>query len=182
MKSRMILLLVSFSLMFSITLLAGDLGDHHFALEAGWISFTDSDIKDADVDSDLFLGLKGYTQVYPRVYLGGELGYANPSEKGLELTYIPVEFNVKYLFEELAPNVYADLGAGLSYNYAKFEVNGHKDNDWMFGGQVFGNLNYVVTNDIFLGLNGKYQITEDFDDGDSDLSNWRIGAQIGIMF
>jgi hypothetical protein len=61
--------------------------------------------------------------------------------------------------------------------------------DWLFGGQFFIDLNYKF-NQWFLGINAKYQITEDFEewghpyglDLDHNLNNWRIGGQIGFWF
>ena len=80
------------------------------------------------------------------------------------------------------------LGAGISYNYFKIEANRIDEyaDDWLFGGQFFADLNYMMTKEWFLGINGKYQITEDleFDNIDTKTSadNWRVGAQIGFMF
>jgi hypothetical protein len=33
-----------------------------------------------------------------------------------------------------------------------------------------------------IGLNAKYQATEDFNDEDLDLNDFRVGVQMGIMF
>jgi hypothetical protein len=55
------------------------------------------------------------------------------------------------------------------------------DDEWLFGGQFFVDVNYKVDN-IFFGANLKYQITEEYDDIDTDFSNFRIGAQIGLLF
>jgi hypothetical protein len=81
------------------------------------------------------------------------------------------------------------LGAGISYNYMELEASALgasvNEDDWLFGGQVFMELN-LEFNQFYFGLNGKYQITEDMEiddiDTDTNANNWRVGAQIGIKF
>jgi hypothetical protein len=42
-------------------------------------------------------------------------------------------------------------------------------------------LNYTM-NQFFIGVNTKYQLTEDFKDFNYNYNNWRIGGQLGVMF
>jgi len=168
------------------------LGVGNLALKVDYIDFTDNDLEDADLDSGLYLGIEGFREVSPNLYLGLELGYAVniegefdieffSDEPDLDLTYIPVEVNLKYA-TELSPHFIIDFGAGLSYNYAEIEVEGYDDEDeWLFGGQFFVDLNYTF-DAFFLGISGKYQITEEGDDLDVSFDNWRIGGQIGFFF
>jgi len=87
------------------------------------------------------------------------------------------------------PNFVIDLGAGISYNYIKEEATasalGNTESasidDWLFGGQFFVDMNYTI-DQFFIGINGKYQLTEDFKDFNYSYNNWRVGGQIGIMF
>jgi hypothetical protein len=82
-----------------------------------------------------------------------------------------------------------DFGAGVSYNWMKEEFSGRNisspGDDWLWGGQFFAALNYKIDR-FFIGINGKYQLTEDFEinDNETDVNanNWRIGGQVGIMF
>lgn len=105
-----------------------------------------------------------------------------------EVTFVPIELNLKYAFDA-APNFVVDLGAGASYNYikGKLTVDGISgdENDWLLGGQVFADLNYR-SGAFFLGINAKYQTTEDFEIKNTGYklsgNNWRVGGQIGIMF
>jgi hypothetical protein len=114
-----------------------------------------------------------------------------------EFEYIPVEFNGKYVIEP-EPNLVIGFGGGLSFNHVDADVKllfrtdspvsgtsvfalSESDDEWLFGGQFFVDVNYKVDN-IFFGANLKYQITEEYDDIDTDFSNFRIGAQIGLLF
>jgi hypothetical protein len=165
------------------------LGNSNVAVKLDYIQFTDGNLKDADVDTGLYLGLEGYGRIVDNLYLGAEVGFAQPDGKiGIldsELTYVPIELNLKYAINA-SPDLVIDIGGGGSYNYGKFRISGSGiDNssvdDWLFGGQVFADLNYKISA-FFIGINGKYQITEDFKDFDFHCSNWRIGGQIGVSF
>ena len=185
------------------------LGLGNIALKVDYIDFTDSTLEDLDLDTSVYGGLEMYGQVAPGLYLGAEVGYTNPDEETTftvfdpflgpvtveletEITYVPIELNLKYAIEA-APNLVFDFGAGVSMNYAELEVEGSalgvtvndSEDDWLFGGQFFADLNYKF-GQFFIGVNAKYQITEDLEindiDTDVDLSNWRVGGQIGIIF
>src|SRR4030042_6514622 len=165
------------------------LGAGNVALKLDYISFTESELKDAEVDTGFYIGLEAYGEITPNLYLGAEVGYANPDGSvgivDTEATFVPIELNLKYAFKA-APNLAIDIGAGVSYNFAKVETTASalgislsdSEEDWLFGGQFFVVLNYTV-NQFFIGVNAKYQLTEDFSDGDVSFSNWRIGGQVG---
>ena len=152
------------------------LGLGNIAVKADYISFTEGDWKDLDVENGFYVGLEGYGQIAPNLYLGAEVGYANPDGEvsffdpffgrvnvDTELTYVPVELNLKYAIEA-APNLVMDFGAGVSYNYTKVEISAlgisADEDDWLFGGQFFADLNYKI-GQFFIGINAKYQMTED---------------------
>jgi hypothetical protein len=169
------------------------LGAGNLALKVDYISFTEDDLEDLDVDSGLYLGLEGFGEVTPNLYLGLEVGYAFvqsgdffdvdlfDNKLDVDLTYVPVEVNLKYA-AEVSPQFVIDFGAGVSYNYAKIDVEHYGDEDeWLFGGQCFVDLNYTF-DAFFLGINGKYQLTEEGDDFDVSFDNWRVGGQIGFCF
>lgn len=195
MKRLTLLCLISAFLMTSTVVLAQEkapLGVGNLALKVDYIAFTENDLEDADIDSGLYLGIEGFGEVTPNLYLGLEVGYAVnvegefdieffSDEPDVDLTYIPVEVNLKYA-AEVSPHFIIDFGAGVSYNYAEIEVEGYDDEDeWLLGGQFFVDLNYTF-DAFFLGINGKYQITEEGDDLDVSFDNWRIGGQIGFFF
>ena len=166
------------------------LGAGNLAVKVDYIQFTEDDLEDADVDSGLYLGVEGFAELVSNVYLGAEVGYAFiqsgdffeiDDRLDVDLTYVPVEVNLKYA-AELSPQFIIDVGAGLSYNYAKIDVQDYGDEDeWLFGGQCFVDLNYTFDT-FFLGINGKYQLTEEGDDLETNFDNWRIGGQIGFFF
>ena len=205
MKKVMLLCLIGAFLMTSTVVSAQEkalLGVGNLALKVDYIAFTENDLEDLDVDSGLYLGIEGYGEITPNLYLGLEVGWTNPDGDfhdiaDTELTYMPVELNLKYAVE-VSPQFIIDFGAGVSYNYAKIEADtavgtfedietGEElgssvdESEWLFGGQFFVDLNYTF-DQFFLGINGKYQLTEEGDDLPVNFDNWRIGGQIGFFF
>jgi hypothetical protein len=162
------------------------LGTGNLAVKLDWIKFTDGDLKDVDVDSGFYIGLEGYGEIAQNWYLGMEAGWANPTGNvgsfDTDWTYVPIELNAKYA-AAVAESVVFDLGGGISYNYGKFKMAGDGLSDWMFGGQVFMDLNFTI-DQFFLGISGKYQFSQKFDKEGMEFSpnNWRLGGQIGVMF
>ena len=191
MKKLFLLVLVSVIVMTSTAVYAAQkapLGLGNIALKLDYIGFTDDVVKDTDVDQGLLIAIEGYGQVVPNLYLGMEVGYTNPEGNVLgvdtELTFVPIELNLKYAIPA-SPNLVFDLGAGVSYSWvdekASFGGISASADDWLVGGQFFADMNYT-SGGFFIGINGKYQITEDIKDGNYDYNNWRIGGQIGITF
>lgn len=201
--------LLIFSLILTFCLLSAPLyaaekaplGFGNLAVKIDYINFTEGDMEDLDVDKGLYIGLEGYGEIMPALYLGVEAGYTKPEGKvhafipdldvvrvDTEFTYVPIELNLKYAIP-VNPYMVIDLGAGVSYNYAKMKVSADgfsgDEDDWLFGGQFFTDIVYKM-GQVFISLNGKYQITENikFNDIDTDVNanNWRVGGQIGIMF
>jgi len=177
------------------------LGAGNLALKVDYIHFTEDFLNDADVDNGLYVGLEAYSEipdVLPNLYVGMEAGYTNPQgdldvlgiHVDTETTFVPIELNLKYAIKA-APNLVIELGGGPSLSYAAVEASAPEfgasvdDDDWLWGGQFFANLNYKL-NQFFIGINAKYQITGDYQIGDFDTdvsgTNWRIGGQVGIMF
>ena len=171
------------------------LGIVNFGVKVDYISFTDDFLKDADVDTGVYLGAEIYSIILPYFYLGLEAGYSNPSGTyrdpilgniDTELTYVPIELNAKAAFEP-AKNLAIDLGGGVSVNYA--EIKGSilgvpvTEDDWLWGGQVFADINYIVGGVVYIGINGKYKFAEKgIKDYDVTLNNWMVGGQIGVKF
>jgi opacity protein-like surface antigen len=139
-----------------------------------------------NLDIDPFGGLGAYAT----------LRYGGVDEvEGTEddINFLPVELNLKYAMEA-ASHFVVDFGAGLSYSYVELDrpiyfllnentVTSRTEtrDEWLFGAQVFADVTYKIRW-FSIGVNAKYQITEEFKDADFDLSNWRLGAQIGIIF
>jgi hypothetical protein len=194
MKKIFLLLIIIGVIMTSSTVFAAEklpLGEGNIAVKLDWIKFTDDGLGDVDADSGFYIGLEGYGMVVDDLYLGLEAGYTNPDGKAgpydFKLTFVPVELNLKYAVEA-APQLIFDIGAGLSYSYGKVKVSDSSESDWLFGGQFFADLNYTFSQ-FFIGISGKYQITENISDTDHfhtgeniKCNNWRIGGQIGVMF
>jgi|APFre7841882630_1041343.scaffolds.fasta_scaffold101418_1 hypothetical protein len=164
------------------------LGNGNFAVKLNYIAFTDSHFSEGDNENvGSYLGLEGYGKITPNVYLGGEIGTAtNINFGGEEISFVPLELNVKYA-KEAARDFVVDFGAGLSYSSVKiqntplFGVAQESRSDWVWGGQVFADLTYKIQR-FCIGVNGKYQITQDFNNENIDLSNYRLGVQLGMVF
>lgn len=178
------------------------------ALKVSRVNFTNTDLEDNDVDYGTYLGLEAYMQLISNLYIGGEIGYAKPdgkveykvvsmgrtfdAKRETDLTFTPVEMNIKYVFREFIPRLSFDVGTGLSMIYVEREETTTEyifldvnkttvsEDDWIFGGQVFMNANFALEENVFLGIHGKYQVTaKSFYE---DFNNWRIGGQLGFRF
>jgi opacity protein-like surface antigen len=178
------------------------LGKGNVALKVDYFSFTDDVFDDIELEDGVYVGLEGSFAIAPNLYLAAEAGWAGtsnddeidilgrPVDVDIDVTYVPVELNLKYAVE-FSPRWVFGIGAGVSYNYFEIEADLDRDSadkdDWLWGGQVFADLNYKMGS-WFFGINGKYQMTEEIEVGDDDLetdtnaNNWRLGAQIGLMF
>jgi outer membrane protein W len=178
------------------------LGISNFALKVDYINFTDDVFENIDLDNGIYVGLEGYYAIMPNIYLGMETGWAgaeNDDKIGnlkvdIDVTYIPIELNLKYM-AEIAPQWVLGVGAGISYNYFEIEANNidRDADDWVFGGQIFAEINYKMNDVWFLGLETKYQWTDDIEfndfgvnerdfDTSTSADNWRIGARVGFVF
>ena len=153
----------------------------------------------------VYIGYEAYGAVMPNFYLGGEVGWTGPSNDQTvvfpreivnihtDLTYVPIEVNFKYA-AEVSPQLVWDLGAGFSYNYFNADVHSGglsaNQSDWVWGGQLFGDLTYKLGNQWYVGINAKYQVAQDITlhvSGtdvmtNTAATNWRIGGQIGMNF
>jgi len=167
------------------------LGYGNIAVKLDYFSLDDKVFQGAKEDGGISLGLEIYGQIVSGLYVGYELAWATqsadfPNNAKVEITYVPMELNLKYIFG-FGRSFRWDIGGGLSYNYGEHKVTSTgtptptKANDWMGGGQVFTNLNWVIRN-TFIGIDLKYQITRDFKKTDFSFDNYRIGAHIGWMF
>lgn len=169
------------------------LGNGNIALKFSYISFTDEYFDSGS--GGVYIGIDGYMRLDRNwnfmgkpmhLYLGGEFGTAKNTRIFDDVQIVPVEINVK-LANKLSQNLVAGYGAGLSYCYGEvtenqiFSGSRTERDDWLIGGQVFADLTYKI-GFFSVGCNAKYQITEDFKDGGVDLSNWKLGAQVGMLF
>jgi hypothetical protein len=208
-----------FAMVAVVALLAGSaqaeqrypLGFGNFAVKVDYLRFTDSEMDDLGVANAPYIGAEFYFPVWnPNFYLGIESGYAWSSgdrtvtfftvgglpvdvKYDIDVDYVPIELNAKYVFEWCNTWTLA-FGGGVSYNYFNLDASasidgGNRgfagDSDWLFGGQFFADLNYKM-GPWFMGANIKYQITEDISfrgfDTDVSASNFRVGGQLGYMF
>ena len=182
------------------------LGNSNIALKIDYISFTDDAFDELDIKDGVYVGLESYAMTtVPNLYFGLEAGWAGAKndhtvnlnsysyDTETTLNYVPIELNLKYVIPA-SPALVMALGAGVSYNYLEIEQDVGDINedvsDWVFGGQVFADLTYKMSNQWFVGINGKYQFTDDLNldirgedfETNARTDNWRVGAQVGLRF
>jgi len=180
------------------------------AVKVDYFHFTDSQIKSLNSQDGVYIGLESYKQLFcPNLYFGMAIGWAGPSGNvsGLvssavflptfasadsSIDYVPIELNVKYVIP-FSKCFNLAFGAGGSINYFSPTTNittpgavGHfSDSDWVWGGQFFGEMNYKFNN-WFIGVDVKYQVTEDLHlfgiDTQAGADNLRAGGRIGFTF
>jgi len=202
---KIVLLLVVISFILTTSVVYGAekvlIGNGNIALKMDYLHFTENALDDLDNADCFYVGLEAYNKITSNLYVGMEIGYASSEgsaqvintelirvKADTELTFVPIELNLKYALD-ITPRLVLDFGAGASYNWMKEEISARgrssSEDDWLWGGQFFAALNYKIDR-FFIGINGKYQLTEDFEinDNETDVNanNWRIGGQIGIMF
>jgi hypothetical protein len=141
------------------------LGNGNFALKLDYIGFTHSYFgRGGNQNDGLYVGLEGYGEILPNLYIGGEIGTAtNVAVGGEEISFYPLELNLKYAIKA-APNLVIDFGGGISYSFAELQYQvpfgplQQKREGWLFGGQFFTDLTYKIKW-FSIGLNAKYQVT-----------------------
>ena len=207
MRKILLLSLVLIFVFASTYLYAADkyaLGNANIALKVDYISFTEDIFDSVDLEDGIYIGIEGYYGITSNLYVGLEAGWAeteNDTTVNLlgdsfdvetDVTYVPVEVNLKYVIEA-SPQWRIALGAGVSYNWFDVEqdvCSECSESDWVFGGQVFADIAYKMNNRWFIGINGKYQFTDDIEfdiqgldiETETNANNWRVGAQAGLMF
>ncbi len=179
------------------------LGIADVAVKVDWFHFTDSSLGDLSLQNSVYVGLETYFAlacVCPNLYLGLEAGWAGPSndvnfgnrqfaDVDLNVNYVPIEFNAKYVFD-ITPCLKFDLGGGISANWFNLDVsvrrNSFSSSDWLFGGQFFSDINYRFAHNWFIGANVKYQLTQDIElngiNTNTSANNVRVGGQLGFIF
>jgi Outer membrane protein beta-barrel domain len=201
---KIVLFLVALSFIVTTSVAYGAekvlLGNGNIALKMDYLHFTENALDDLDNADCFYIGLEAYNKITSNLYVGMEVGYATSDGSGridsdservkvdTEITFVPIELNLKYAID-ITPRLVVDFGAGASYNYMKEDFTGRgvssPGDDWLWGGQFFTALNYKIDR-FFLGINAKYQLTENFEINDKETdvnaNNWRIGGQVGIMF
>ncbi len=164
------------------------MGNVQFGLKGDYIRFTHEDLKDTKIDKGGLGGAFLYLGVADGFYLGveGAGAYAEHKEGDLKLslTYVPIEANAKLVVKP-APWLALCVGGGGCYGHTKMEAElaGEKDDEkcWVWGGQGFAEAN-LLFGPFFIGANGKYQMTQKFEDADFNLNNWQVGGQLGFAF
>lgn len=182
MKKMNLCLILMIMLLAASPVFASDrapLGDSNAAIKLDYIRFSEQELEDVNLDTGAYIGFEYFKEIKANLYLGGEIGYSGIDGDDANATFIPGELNIKYSI--IAGILIVDLGAGLSCIYVDEEIASDSKESWLLGEQFFINLNMVSEN-IFWGLNTKYQLTSEPSNRDYDYSNWKIGAHVGMVF
>ncbi|MEN6441467.1 MAG: outer membrane beta-barrel protein [Syntrophobacter sp.] len=209
MVKRLSLVFVMLAMLFCVASPASSqtypLGDTNVALKVEYLRFMDDSIRELNAGDGIYVGIEAYKQLLlPNLYFGMQIGwggssgdvnvpwftYGEPISYSTDVNYVPIEFNVKYAIP-LDRCLILDFGSGFSINYFDITVkdnlwrNSGSENDWIFGGQFFVDLNYKYANWLF-GVGVKYQLTDTMSFGGTDTGisadNLRIGLQAGFTF
>lgn len=159
-------------------------------LKIDYIHFSDSILEDNDIEEGGYLALETNGRIFPRFYLGGEIGFSyidsSYDDTDTKLTFVPVEIHMRYRFE-LSRRFNLDIGAGVARCFYNVEIAAEttedgedSDKSSVWGAQASVDLNSKF-DWFYIGANAKYQITEDITD-DINLNNYRVGVQFGIAF
>jgi hypothetical protein len=176
------------------------LGTGGVRVKMAYLGFTDSTLDDYRIDHPTYFGAEAYWQVHSRLFVGGEIGYANDDSSAVirvdgtlrradtEITYVPIEFNLINI-TPCGKNLQTRFGIGVSYSYVHIEsdpppggimMKSSDDSDeWLLGGQLFADISYYINN-FFFGIDVKLQITKDWDE--EDYTNGRVGGHLGWRF
>jgi len=155
-------------------------------------------------DRKAYASLFAYVRTSPVSKVGLEIGNANMESEifvcgfsfcNLDIDYTPIEINFKLDARGRGyENFAVGLGAGISFNILQYEVyrNGVRvaeKNKNLIGWQIFGNGRYFFTParsnfNAFMGVELKYQWVDSFTEsgGKVELSNTRIGLELGVLF
>ena len=174
------------------------LGDGNVAVKLDYFRFMSSSIQDVNAGNGVYIGVEAYKELFfEGFYLGGEIGWAGASGDvdirnfgsiKTDIDYVPIELNAKYAVP-LGQGLVFDAGGGFSINYFGFSQRAGAlntdDSDWVWGGQLFVDLNYRYQNWL-LGAAIKYQLTQDLSLGGANAGfsadNLRLGVQAGYKF
>lgn len=152
----------------------GPLGKYNFALKTGVFNTIETDA----LGHGIYWALEGYGEIKPKIYLGGEVGVGASLFLG---TFAPLELNAKYAIEP-ASNLVLDFGAGISaMKVSLVRLLSPDIDEWLFGGQFFTDISYKIKW-FYFGVDGKIQITNNFEDRDYGFSNFRLGLKAGFLF
>jgi opacity protein-like surface antigen len=116
-----------------------------------------------------------------------------------EVTVIPITLTAKGVYPGETFELYG--GAGIGVYFGDFEIDytttlagnpTFDDDDTVFGVHILAGLNFDVSDDIFIGVEGKYIWTEEGDvsdisgglafEGEADLNGYMVTANIGFRF
>jgi hypothetical protein len=210
MKTKLLIPVVFLFAVLSSTCVQAQTYGDDISVKVDYFHFSDSQIKRLNASDGVYVGVEAYRQLFcPGLSFGLAIGWAGTSgsvagpvqnplflplfvSADSNIDYVPIEFNIKYVIPVSRCLNFA-FGGGGSINYFSISSNTQfgglavnaSDSNWVWGGQVFGELNYRISN-WFIGADVKYQLTQDLSlfgiDTQAGADNFRAGGHIGFSF
>ena len=134
--------------------------DHlqYFTLKSGPYFFSDG-LKDTHPMGFNGEIVYGY-HLNPKLILEGGAGYFHDGvKKGHDIRGIAFTISVKKVYSSESFEPFAGAGLGVYFSEYREESNG-VTSDTVYGGHLFIGMNYNVTPVVFIGIEGKYLLTE----------------------
>lgn len=202
MKSTALMILtVSIAVIFFLPLAAmGEGNSNYLTVKAGTYSPT-GDLDDSEVKFDTgFNGEIAIGHYYtPNFALEGGIGYFQSDSDTFigfpadnEVWFIPLTITAKGIIPLEFGKLYGGIGIGVYYGEIGIKVFGLSDDDTdvVLGGHIVAGANFDISPTVFLGVEGKYTITDEAEvtlfDGllsiEGDLDGLILTANLGFRF
>ncbi|WP_018948887.1 outer membrane beta-barrel protein [Thioalkalivibrio sp. ALMg11] len=137
------------------------------------------DVSDASSDTAYGVEIGANCQLFQPAtgVLRHHFSVSRYSDDPLKMT--SAEINSHWMFE---PNERLSLGFGPGIGYVRAELDDETNGLW--AAQVGGSLKYQLDPQWFLGLEARYQFTENdrFDGRRADADNMRVMGKVGMQF
>jgi len=105
----------------------------------------------------------------------------------VDVWVVPVTATAKYMVPLQTGDVYFGAGLGVYFAEAEMEAFGmeQSESDTVFGGHIVAGANFDLNPQWFIGVEGKYLLTGEFDpeiDDGVDLNGYTFSAVLGYRF
>ena len=163
---------------------------HYVAIKAGIYSPTD-DIEDFDTGFNGEIAINRYLSPYFALEAAAGYYRTSYSENGedADINIIPVTATGKGIIPFDFGEVYAGVGAGIYFVGGHFDDDASNlslsDNDSVWGLQFLGGVSFDITDIIFVGVEGKYIMTQGVEMVEApefNINGYTVSALLGFRF
>ncbi|MEJ2192101.1 MAG: outer membrane beta-barrel protein [Nitrospirota bacterium] len=164
---------------------------NYFVLKAGGLFPTD-DLEDLGFDAGFNgeMAVGHYLNRYFSLELGSGYFRTETDEDGADSTVwtVPLTVTARGSYTLGRLEAYAGLGGGVYFVHFDFSgAPAVKDRDALAGGHVMAGAHYFLTDYVFMGVEGKYTLTEEADLDDAiplelNINGFTASATLGFRF